>query len=151
MKLERIVEMTPAFDKRHPDPTKNYGIGGVEIAFFLKGERGVVQFKMGTGWFLPENRKPGISDSYPMAWDRGYHSYIPRYDGQTPIAESCHILDGKPCYYDGSTLNAEPILEVLIREGSEGVWRELEAYYKGTFHWGEEFDSTEEAEAENAE
>lgn len=130
--LERTVEMSPAYDKRDPDPTKNYGIGCVLITFILKGERGAVQFKMGSGWFLPQN-KNAHSDFYPSAWDKGYHSYIPRYDGQTTVTDSCHVLDGKPCYYDGSTLNAEPLLEVLLREGSEGIWRELEEYYKESF------------------
>jgi len=38
MKLERIVDFSPAFDKRHKDPKKNYGIGAVLIRFVLKGE-----------------------------------------------------------------------------------------------------------------
>jgi hypothetical protein len=143
MEFKREIAMSPAYDKRHPDPNKNYGIGSVTVTFILKGERGAVQFKLGSGWFLPESQKPGISDDYPMAWDKGYHSYIPRYDGQTPITDSCHVLDGKPCYYDGSTLNAEPLLDVLLREGSEGIWRELEQYYKETFHWGEAIPSPE--------
>ena len=53
--------------------------------------------------------------------------------GQTPISNSCQYLDGRPCYYNGSSLNAERIYEVLLREGDEGVQRELEDYYSETF------------------
>jgi hypothetical protein len=51
----------------------------------------------------------------------------------TGTFEPCRYLDGKPCYYDGSSLNAERIFDVLTAEGDEGVWRELEAYYHATF------------------
>lgn len=38
-KLIREVEVTPAFDKRDSDPTKDYGIGLAVIKFLLKGEK----------------------------------------------------------------------------------------------------------------
>lgn len=100
---------------------------------------------------------------HPLPADLGYHSPKPMYEGQsamgsekfdwertetlkgeagsikipTTIAtgtfDPCEYVGGGPCYYDGSTLNAEPIYEVLLREGSAGVWRELRAYYDATF------------------
>lgn len=45
----------------------------------------------------------------------------------------CEYLDGKPCYYDGSSLNAEPVYHILLSQGSAGVWTYLEDYYKSTF------------------
>jgi hypothetical protein len=99
----------------------------------------------------------------PMPADLGYHSPKPMYEGQEPMGsvkfdfehkqilegasgdieiptrvqtgtfEPCELLGGGPCYYDGSTLNAEPVFEVLLREGSAGVWRELREYYMRTF------------------
>lgn len=99
----------------------------------------------------------------PMPADLGYHSPKPMYEGQLPMGAEkfdfdhketlkgaagdiqiptrvltgtftpCQYLDGKPCYYDGSGLNAERIYEVLVAEGSAGVWRELRAYYDETF------------------
>lgn len=42
--MERITEITPAWDKRDPDPKKNYGIHGCELRMYLKGELGTVQF-----------------------------------------------------------------------------------------------------------
>jgi hypothetical protein len=95
--LERITEFAPAFDKRDPDPKKNYGIHGVDLRMVLKGEEGAVQFVLFTGWMLP------------------------------------HVAKELICYYDGSGLNAERIFGVMLREGSDGVWKALEEYYEEIF------------------
>lgn len=151
--LERIIEFSPAFDKRDADPKKNYGIHGVELTFYLKGKRGVIQFKLFTNWMLPHvheetvnrliskqyvsgiNRLDICCDFDPMPADLGYHSPIPIYEGQTKMS-SCQFYAGG-CYYDGSTLNAGPVYDTLLREGSEGVWKRLEEYYQSTFNGGD--------------
>ena len=70
----------------------------------------------------------------PMAADLGYHSPVPMYDGQSPLLETCEYLDGKPCYYDGSTLYADKIFnEVFLPEGSDGLWKRMEAEYAKRF------------------
>lgn len=175
--FQEIVDFYPAYDKRDPDPKKNYGIHGVELRMVLKGPLGAVQFVLYTNWQLPhvtkENReriKIGIlTDTFmadllePMPADLGCHSPKPLYEGQLPMGAErfdwdkketlhgetgdieiptrvktdtftpCEYLDGGPCYYDGSTLNAERIFNVLIAEGSAGVWRELRKYYEEIF------------------
>jgi len=149
--MERIIKFYPAFDKRDPNLSKNYGIHGVELRMVLKGDKGAVQFVLYTHWMLPhvtqefDNRilqeaKDGKLNDVslrcqyrPSPADLGYHSPIPMYEGQDICGESCEYLDGKPCYYDGSGLNAERIYQVLLKEGSNGVWRELEGYYKDIF------------------
>lgn len=133
----------PAYDKRNPEPSKNYGIHGVTLTFLLKGPLGATQFVLYTNWQLPHVEKEQehrvVDREYPhlmckpMPADLGYHSPIPIYDGQTTVRGACEWLDGKPCYYDGSSLNAERIFDVLRAEGHEGVWRELEEYYRDTF------------------
>ena len=130
--LERRVEFSPAFDKRNPNPAKNYGIHGVDLRMYVVGPRGAVQFVLYTDWHLPhvdeELRAKGARLA-PTPADLGYHSPIPTYEGQEDYSrDDCHLLGGR-CYYDGSGLNAERIYDVLLREGSDGVWRELEAYY----------------------
>lgn len=151
--MEKIVEFAPAFDKRNPDPSKNYGIHGVELRMILKGDKGAVQFVLYTNWHLPHvqqelvtkcHRQGGPSliggspwcSNEPMPADLGYHSPIPRYDGQGICTESCGYLDGKPCYYDGSGLNAKKVYEVLLEKGSDGVWEYLQDFYDELF--GEE-------------
>lgn len=141
----RTIEFLPAWDRRSPDPKKNYGIHGAEILFLLKGPDGAVQFRLFTQWQLPEVTREKMHHPYdpiggdfhwmerPMPADLGYHSPVPRYDGQDILTDECIALDGKPCYYDGSSLNAEPVFERLLREGHDGVWAALEAYYTRTF------------------
>ena len=95
-----------------------------------------------------------------MAADLGYHSPKPMYEGHKPMRHIykhmrftapdqfvpgvygdpviCPYLDGGvPCYYDGSRLQAERVLERLLREGDAGVWQALEELYERTFHEGE--------------
>jgi hypothetical protein len=145
MKLERRIDVEPAFDKRHPDPNKNYGIHGVTIRWLVIGNLGAIQFVVYTNWHLPEVQQEivhkchGATGKYdfcrltPMAADIGYHSYVPQYEGQETITESCPYLNGKPCYYDGSSLQAEEYFEILVREGGEALWVKLEQTYSNRF------------------
>jgi hypothetical protein len=109
----------------------------------LKGPKGAVQFVLYTSWHLPhvtkellEKRPMDVTQIrcsfLPLPADLGYHSPTRMYDGQIKN-ENCQYLDGADCYYDGSGLNAERVYEILLKEGSEGVWRELENYYNDTF------------------
>ena len=149
IKFEREVSFIPAFDRRDPDPKKNYGIHGVDIRFYLKGPHGAVQFILSTNWQLPhvqketDTRLPLPDMPYlfhqPMAVDLGYHSKIPIREGQTCIQQDCEFTSG-PCYYDGSTLEADRIFNILREEGDKGVWRELAIYYRAIF-----FDGVREA------
>ena len=138
--MKREIIFRPAFDKRSSDPKKNYGIHGVEMAWYLTGAAGVIQFVVYTAWHLPhvqaeldakpiESRFPHLLHK-PMPADIGYHSYIPRYEGQTLMTEECPLLDGAPCYYDGSGLNAEKGFVILCEKGSEGVWLWMEEWYQ---------------------
>jgi hypothetical protein len=131
MSFEKLVTFTPAFDRRDPNPSKNYGIHGVELRMILKGPLGAVQFVLYTSWQLPEVTKEfealGKGSFDPLPADLGYHWRTPRHEDQQK--RECHLLDGSYCYYDGSGLAANRIWEVLLREGCDGVWRELEKYY----------------------
>ena len=100
------------------------------LRMVLKGSKGAVQFVLLLGWNIKGRE---VDHLFPMPADLGYHSPVPMYDGHDPIQEECQYLDGKPCYYDGSGLNAERIFEVLKQKGSEAVWKELEEYYKSIF------------------
>lgn len=140
------ITIAPAYDKRNKNPDKDCGVHGCEMRFILKGELGVVQFVLFTNWQLPHVTQefldmPMINTTdmdikiryLPSPADLGYHSPVPIYEGQEPMNKPCEYLDGKPCYYDGSGLNAETIYKVLLEKGSDGVWKELEIYYHDTF------------------
>ena len=110
------------------------------------GKHGAVQFRMFTGWFLPQNKTAadGISGHYPFPTDLGYHSLVPRHDGQEPMKErdgtiqKCEWVGGKPCYYDGSALAADDVFKVLLKDGSDGVWALLEDRYHELLGGGDE-------------
>ena len=131
--LQRLIEWTPAYDKR---PT--YGIHGMNLRFILKGPEGATQFVIYTNWLLKQNQEAidgGVDRDFPhllchpLPADVGYHSPRPLYPEQTVLSETCEYLDGKPCYYDGSTLNAEALYWRFVEQGEAVVWKELEARY----------------------
>jgi len=132
--LERITVVEPAYDRRHEDPDKNYGIHGCNLRFVLKGPDGAVQFLVFTGWHLRsvDGSTWQARDMEPMAADLGYHSYMPTYHDQQNMGP-CEYLNGEPCYYDGSSLNAEPVFERMLTGGSDAVWKDLEEYYQQVF------------------
>ncbi len=135
--MKQIIELTPAFDKRHSDPSKNYGIHGVDLRMILQGKLGAVQFVLYTNWQLPhvtaeQNNRKGHLFCQPLPADLGYHAPTPQHEGQ-PSQPNCPYLDGQPCYYDGSGLQAEAVYQTLLTEGSEGVWNVLKQKYKSLF------------------
>jgi hypothetical protein len=137
--LQRIVRMSGAFDRRHPDDSKNYGIHGMEIRFVLKGDLGAVQFVVYTPLHLPHvtkelwdnNRHRDWNPFKPMGADIGYHSPTPRYDGQHSM--DCDLMPSGKCYYDGSGLQAEEFLPTFLAGGDEAVWPMLEERYRELF------------------
>jgi hypothetical protein len=135
--FERHVEFIPAYDKRSVDPKKNYGIGSMRIRFILKGALGAVQWMIGTSWDVASARGPKSwrDGSKPEGWDLGYHSPKPLYNEHSPM-KSCDVLDGL-CYYDGSGVNADLLIENFLGQGDDYVWAALEAYYHFTFEDGE--------------
>ncbi|UYN89869.1 MAG: hypothetical protein KIT08_01200 [Anaerolineales bacterium] len=135
-KFKRITQWRPAFDKRHTDPKQNYGIGAVTVRFVLVGEKGATQFVMSTGWYLKHNHdelaKKAHSGLAPMAYDWGYHAREPQYEGQSPMG-ACEYLDGANCYYGGSSLYADKIMEQFFANGEEWLWDELHKEYNERF------------------
>jgi hypothetical protein len=124
--LKRTIEFRPAFDRRDPDPNKNYGIGSVRVSFFLHGEAGCVQFVISTGWY-PDAYRPNRTDFEPMSFGIDYHSKTPRYEGHTPMKD-CRWTGGD-CYCDGSSLAGDRLMKRFFVEGEEVVWSELESWY----------------------
>jgi hypothetical protein len=140
--LTKEIIFGKAWDKRHPDPSKNYGIGGVELRFHLIGPCGATQFVVSTSWYLEENMRNLMAkhdmtanDPYnycpfkPMPTDVGYHSYVPMYKDQTPM-EDCNLLGGADCYYDGSSLQAVSVFNQFKEEGEDSVWAVLISRYE---------------------
>ena len=139
--MERITQITPAFDHRNDAEKKQYGQHCCDIRMILKGELGAYQFLLYTGWYLSGQTQN------PIPADVGYHAPTPQYESQCATGQHCEYndesdfigckgeptpceyLDGKPCYYDGSTLRAADMFQTLLEKGSDGVWKELEEAY----------------------
>lgn len=142
--LERRFETRAAYDKR-----PRYGQHCADLCFYVVGPAGAVQLLIYSGWYpgliatpdktwqewshCKRNAYADGSLSEPMAADLGYHSPVPRHDDQLQMQEVCPVLDGRPCYYDGSALNGGRLLSLLIHEGDEAMWKALEDYYHRTF------------------
>lgn len=143
------IVFRPAYDKRHEDPRKNYGIHGAEIQFAL-GESGgqFVYFVMMTKWMLPHVRREmdvrllarGMTQLdldmhyHPDTVRLGYHSPRPIYEGQEMQREECELLDGKPCYCGEHYSSIEGYLKILVAGGLDALWEQMEAYYWEMFN-----------------
>src|SRR5579859_3026317 len=138
----RHVDFEPGYDCMRDYPTCEQTMGGgrhgrhgMSLRFLLATEEGVVQFLMYASDWLPGSvDQMGSTDrSLPlcgaMAADLGHHWTRPVWEGEEPNGP-CGYLHGAPCFYDGSVLNAGPVLARFFREGLEGVWRELETYHR---------------------
>lgn len=133
--MEKLIRFLPAFDKRDPDPAKNYGIRPAQIWFVLKGAHGAVHFSLSTGWNLPHVQKEQIERgafeplAFPSGISVGVHTPGPQHEGQEIHTQECPYLDGKPCYCSLGFLESDRVAGLLIREGDEAVWKWLESRY----------------------
>lgn len=140
-KFERITRVRLPFDRRHSDPSKNYGIHGLDVYFILKGEKGAAQFAVNFPVFLPhverehEGKFPKIRKEI-LGIDVGYHSPVPTFEGQNAMRGDCDVIGGK-CYYDGSGLRADDWVQELFSVRGEHidklVWKKLEEEYADRF------------------
>lgn len=149
-KYERRVDASAAYDKRHPEPAKNYGIHGVEFRFSLVGEVAAVSFGLSTGWYLPVT--VGVEDAdgedrfaytdalsrfnkirlYPLPMAIHFHVATPIRDymaDQDP--RECDLLPGGKCYGDVTFTGSDRPFFALLRGGLEGMWEELATELEG--------------------
>jgi hypothetical protein len=124
-KLKRVVEVTPAYDKR------NEGLGqlGANLLLYVKGKKGVVSCVFLTGWYLGETS----TDFCGMgSWD--IHSYKELEESCT-LANNCEYLEGMDCYCYGSSLRTiEKLFPLLKEKGSSGLLDQLEKDYWKIFY-----------------
>lgn len=136
--FKRTITFTPAFDKRDPDPKKNYGIHGVNMSWFVEKDSRAIQFVVFTNWHLPHvaeelrERERAICFLDPFPADIGYHSPNPMYEGQMLMDENCGFTGGA-CYYDGSSLDADSYFDILVTEGGDALWEALEEEWRHRF------------------
>jgi hypothetical protein len=129
---------------------KSHGIGITLHRYAIRGEGLAVQFVFSLGGldqYLPETAARLAFYNYmpePLGWNIGWHSVIDHtiYTNSNGESESrayksddCHLLPNMPCYYDGSTLNADPYLKIYLEDGPNKLWEKLEDYFLEAMNW----------------
>jgi hypothetical protein len=118
------------FRKGYNKLAEGKGVHGMEIHFHLVGELGAVSFELSTGW-VPD-QKPTVnrtvSDLFPMGNLVGFHWKTQKFGFQTRSTNECPLTGGA-CWWDASFLAGDDLLRILIDQGEEPLWAELEARY----------------------
>lgn len=78
-----------------------------------------------------EGDGPDDDGGWLYAVDLGFHSRAPLMYQSEDRGQECEYV-GR-CWYDGSGLNAKPVLSLLRSQGPEAVWHRLEDYYERVF------------------
>ena len=148
--LVKIKKIYPAFDKRDPIPSKNYGISPERELYAVVGEVGAMAFDIFTDRFRPhvaeELGEDDIICHYPMGGCVNYHfRQCPEDWKDYAKAQDCDLLGGQPCYCDGSALAGDDMLALFKRRGEEGVFQALTKRY----HDAVEEHTFTEQEADN--
>jgi hypothetical protein len=111
------------------------GVVAAMVVFAAKRDGRVVSLEVSTGWFL-HSTNPNDGKGYRTGQGAGfyiwYHSPNQPDEYWTRSKDDCPHL-GTPCYMYVDALDAMDVFEVLVREGDEGVWRELEKRWGLTF------------------
>lgn len=142
--FQKIVDVTPAYDRRHHSPSA--GLSDCTIIFVLKGPLGAVYFQAHTGWHLPHVHRDQASRSTSLHAERqiprtaevGYHSPTPMYQDQRPSMDPCPYLDGQPCYRSCSVQHGMDLIPQFVAGGTEFLWPKLEEVYHRYFTKEEE-------------
>ena len=134
---EVAVIFEPGYNGREGGPyDADYGVHGMQIRFVLRDAKGATQFLMACGWVPGVEGVPiGLASHYPSGWDLGYHALAPQYEGQGSMGP-CDYLSGQECFYDGSSLRSDAVLEAFVREGERAVWRALQEEHQYRFGGG---------------
>lgn len=141
--IVREILCKPAFDKRAPEPSKNYGIGGVHFVWILKGPKGGITWGIFTNWLLPHVRAETDARTLSAPFDKmdlkiryhpsgdavEYHSRYQKYAGQEKRADCALVPDNDGCYFDVGFTQGDDVMKILVERGSEGVWKWMQQKY----------------------
>lgn len=109
-----------------------HGRHGMQLRFTLGTHEGVTQLVLSLSDWLPNSvgLLGDIAGKHgTMSADLGHHWPAPTYEGEHRH-ETCEYLSGGSCWYDGSGLNAGPVLHTLVTDGIDAMWAELRGYWE---------------------
>lgn len=123
----RRIDFEPGYDCVDTGCEPRHGRHGMGLRFLLLGEEGATQFLLYTCDWLPGLQRRlherGAMHG-PMAADLGFHWLTPVYEGQDG-GGACEYLAGAGCFYDGSGLRADDVLDRFLVDGVDAVWEAL--------------------------
>lgn len=136
-RFERTIEVHPGYDKRDT----NDGIHGAELLFVLQGQQGCITFRCFTDWlplaaqehYMDGVRRSNVLGVQPVPKDMVIHSPKPLTYGQQVHRNDCPYTETGGCYSNTVSSVAPFLRDLLLQEGSEGVWRELQVRYRSAF------------------
>jgi hypothetical protein len=133
------VTVRPAFDRRAPEPSKNYGVHGVEFVFWCRDRdlpTAYVVFRLSSSWMLPQVyewwatlRPPTWDDAQLEGMVLATHWIVPE-SMAGPGARECSDNPGMWCdggagYHDGDEL-----ARILLEGGTDALWPAMESRFR---------------------
>lgn len=96
--MQRVIELSEPWDRRDPDPRKNYGIHGVDLRMILKGEKGCTQFILFTQRMTPNVMKEKAKKLPVWLMAEKHLAQFLEYSGPFPSTET--VFDEIKKYQD---------------------------------------------------
>lgn len=136
----RVVRFRPAFHRCDPNPSKDYGIGGVRMLWVLRVNDWAMTWDVSTDWGLPDEafraarpdcKHPSHRNGYPRM-HRGasggavdWHSPVPLWEDSEQPSQLCCPITNAPCYLDTGFILGDDLFDLLREDGDEAVWMKL--------------------------
>jgi hypothetical protein len=157
--MEHRILFRPASDKTDPDPHKDYGVHDLELFFQVEGDKGIVEFQLGTNWYQNHIMERRCEHLKKDIW-KGEPNHLVRHFIEPFPADLCYYsletIDGDdfywetgtslafnnaPCYYgykyfeddDHDVVAKDHLYQILLEQGDEAMWKYLEEYYHEVF------------------
>jgi len=128
--FEHRVVVYPAWDKRNEKG--GYGQHCAEIHFVVRYRNKELGFAVYTGWYVEAANYPLSNKETSMGEVHGAslyaHSKSP-FRGAIKRNDYCDVFKSNCCYENALTFITEDLLKILILEGSEKLFEELEKRY----------------------
>ena len=128
MSGQRRIRWIPAWDKRDPDPRKNYGVSGVNLFFEWIEPDWAISLVVKTPWVLAETEK--WWDTLPPRPPKAVpDAEVHRRNGTGEFvvkAGDCPIFPNDPCEkVPLSAFAGERLFRVFVESGEEPFWQEM--------------------------
>lgn len=131
--LERLIWSRNAYEERHEDPSKDYGVAGVTLGFVVIGSEGAVEWELLTNSYLPATeeayKERKISFLGPTAGPVWWHWRTPRWENHDDRGQ-CEWLQADHCFSDIGFSIGDEVNKAFTNYGYDGVFNKLKVLYE---------------------